>query len=438
MAAITKVGLTIRTGTEGTPSNDQNMSAFSVQNGSILTVDGGFGEKSGHLFPQMSNETIPPPCLAGMKIYAEAQQEFERIRKAHRTLAPTGCTPEFCQSGRATRINEPRVGRDRPLAEIQQEAVDFLSECREHNVIRSDRELDKRIKEALVQISHTAIVAEVTDHDGKKSTGLAGGTWYQEPVELEYGLRAAWRNARRCIMRSEHENLALCDLRQVQSSQEMARAILSGMTAAFNRGHILPTVFVFPPRQPGTRGPMIWNGQVLSFAGYRQKDGSILGDPLNADLTDSIIELGWTPPINKSRWDILPLVTMAQGDAPYLLELPMELKRTVQITHPRYEQEFRQLGLRWVVAPALSRLGFDIGGNQYTASPFIGWFMDAEIGVRNLADSFRYNVLPEVVKTLKLIDESDCSFDDLPEYMRTLALVRFTGVMGFGCKLTRN
>lgn len=48
---------------------------------------------------------------------------MDRIRAAHRTLAPTGCTPTFCQSGRMTSINEPRVGRDRPIAEIQQEAL---------------------------------------------------------------------------------------------------------------------------------------------------------------------------------------------------------------------------------------------------------------------------------------------------------------------------
>jgi nitric oxide synthase oxygenase domain/subunit len=445
MAAITKaIDLTIITGNEGESAHiENNTPTLPVQNGSIRAVDGSVIENSGDFVPQMlkgvsHDSSIPPQCLAGMKIYAEAQQEFERIRKAHRTLAPTGCTPEFCQSGRATHINEPRVGRDRPLAEVQQEAIDFLRECRDYNVIPSDGEVDKRIKEALVQISHTAIVTAVTDHNGNQSTGLAGGMWHQEPAELEYGLRAAWRNARRCIMRSEHENLALCDLRQVQSSPEMARTIVKGVTAAFNRGHILPTVFVFPPRQPGKRGPMIWNSQILAFAGYRQNDGSILGDPLNVELTDSIIELGWTPPVKKSRWDILPIVTMAEGDAPYLMELPIELKRTVQISHPRYEQQFRQLDLRWVVAPALSRFGFDIGGNQYTATPFIGWFMDAEIGVRNLADSFRYNVLPDIVKALQLTDESDREFDDQPEYMRMLALVRLMDILSSDTELITN
>ena len=46
--------------------------------------------------------------------------------------------------------------------------------------------------------------------------------------------------------------------------------------------------------------------------------------------------------------------------------------------------------------------------------------MDAEIGVRNLADPFRYNALPDIVSALdltngKLGDGCDI-FDDLPEY----------------------
>ncbi|KAL8951351.1 MAG: hypothetical protein Q9222_002670 [Ikaeria aurantiellina] len=354
------VGGTIDTGKSGFTASVVELPSH--DKGAVKATDG-----------LLEASALAPQCpLTGTKIYTEALTEYDGIRSAHRTLAPTGCTPDFCQSGRMTRINQPRVGRDRPLAEVQQEAVDFLRECRGYNIIPSDKALDERIRDALVQISNTAAVSSVTDRDGNVSQGLAGGTWYQHPKELEYGLRASWRNARRCIMRSEHEHLVLCDLRRVQSSREMARTIAKGMQEAFNRGHILPTVFVFPPRLPGKRGPMIWNHQIMAFAGYRQEDGSVLGDPANVELTERMIEFGWMPPVVKSRWDFLPLVTMAENDAPYMMELPNELRRTVRITHPRYEKQFGELGLRWVVAPALSRLGFDIGGNQYTASPFIG------------------------------------------------------------------
>lgn len=94
---------------------------------------------------------------------------------------------------------------------------------------------------------------------------------------------------------------------------------------------------------------------------------------MNASLTQSIIELGWTPPEFRTKWDLLPIVTMAEDDTPAITDLSKEDFPSIHIRHPRYELPFEKLGLRWASAPVLGRLGFDIGGVQYTASPFIGW-----------------------------------------------------------------
>ena len=55
-------------------------------------------------------------------------------------------------------------------------------------------------------------------------------------------------------------------------------------------------------------------------------------------------------------------------------------------------------------------------------------FMDAEIGVRDLADSFRYNVLPDVVKALGLTEgkfgDGIEDFQDLPEFEKLAMLSR--------------
>ena len=53
--------------------------------------------------------------------------------------------------------------------------------------------------------------------------------------------------------------------------------------------------------------------------------------------------------------------------------------------------------------------------------------MDAEIGVRDLADSFRYNVLPNIIDALgftrdKLHGDIEV-FEDLPEYEKLSMLV---------------
>ena len=53
---------------------------------------------------------------------------------------------------------------------------------------------------------------------------------------------------------------------------------------------------------------------------------------------------------------------------------------------------FAELGLRWIGVPAVSNMMLDVGGLEFTAAPFNGWFMNTEIG-RNLGDIDRYNKL---------------------------------------------
>jgi nitric oxide synthase oxygenase domain/subunit/sulfite reductase alpha subunit-like flavoprotein len=160
----------------------------------------------------------------------------------------------------------------------------------------------------------------------------------------------------------------------------------------------------------------------ILFTKYEISPDEILGDPAQAQSTKDIIALGWQPPNPQSRWDVLPLVAMAEGDEPAFATLPPELTQLIPIGHPMYPK-MAGLDLKWVKFPALSRLGFDIGGVQYTASPFIGWFMDAEIGFRNLADTFRYNALPDVAKAIGWSSRTH-TFEELSDHDRLLWLSR--------------
>ncbi|KAK2061950.1 nitric oxide synthase [Colletotrichum caudatum] len=352
-------------------------------------------------------------------------QEFANIRSRYPSLSSTGCTARFCQSGRMTHMDEERVGRNQSYAQVREDALDFLQQMHKDGLIDTAK-LHHRAHEVLQEIQKNSTEGKFTSSECGPETpvttnvGLVGGLWTQTFEELEFGLRMAWKHARKCIMRSEYGNLRLCDLRHVRTSKKMAETLIENLRVAYNSGEINPTVFVFPPRDINSRGPMIWNSQLLSFAAYEQSNGEILGDPANIELTNAIIELGWTPPRFRSQWDLLPLVTMAEGEEPVITELPKDAFPLVHIRHPKHP-ELETLGLRWVPAPALSRLGFSIGGVQYTATPFIGWFMDAEIGVRNLADSFRYNALPQVAKAIGLVDGD---VDDLPDYERLAVLSR--------------
>ncbi|PYH31484.1 nitric-oxide synthase [Aspergillus neoniger CBS 115656] len=325
--------------------------------------------------------------------------EFERILEKNPILAPTGCTEKFCQAGRLIHSAEPKVGENRPLEVVKNEAVAFLWQLWQEGIYTEDRYLERRAQ-VLEEIARSTKTTIVWDQECKR----VGKTsiWTQSAEELRYGLRLAWKNSRRCIMRSRYQGLGLCDLRHIHTSVGMATALLEEVTKAFNDGQIEPTVFVFPPKSVNGSGPRFWNKQVLNFAGvryplywirnpqYELEDGSIVGDPSNVKLTQDIIDLGWAPPRPKTPWDLLPIVAMAESDAPALVEVPDDLCRLIAIRHPDYPG-FNELGLRWYQFPALSRLGFDIGGVQY---------MDAEIGVRNLADMFRFDALPEVVKAI--------------------------------------
>lgn len=351
--------------------------------------------------------------------------EFQQVRAHHSVLASTGCTKDFCQAGRAVHTDEPRIGENRAIENVEKEAEGFLRELHREDFFDTVEAFEDRLKGVLSEIragSREGLIRE------SQKQGVVGGDWLQTPAELEFGIRRAWRNARKCIMRSHCDELKLCDLRSVTTSNEMASELVLNMCEAFNGGNVLPTVFLFPPHKVNSRGPMIWNHQVLEFAGYEMDDGSILGDPMSAALTKSIIELGWEPPSPRTRWDLLPLVVMADSDVPVMIEIPSPLCDLVHIQHPRYDSGFKKLELRWVAVPALTRLGFDIGGVQYTAAPFMGWFMDAEIGVRDLADTFRYNMLPDIARGLGLLDVShECAaedLEDLPEYERLSILSR--------------
>ena len=44
----------------------------------------------------------------------------------------------------------------------------------------------------------------------------------------------------------------------------------------------------------------------------------------------------------------------------------------------------------------------EVGGIEFEASPFNGWYMGTEIGARNLADESRYNMLPAIAKLIGL------------------------------------
>jgi len=224
------------------------------------------------------------------------------------------------------------------------------------------------------------------------------GTYEHTYDELVYGAKLAWRNSNRCLGRNFWQNLQLRDLRHLETEEEMFNAVVEHIKLATNNGDLRAMITIFRPD-----GRRIWNGQYFRYAGYRQPDGTILGDPGNVELTEQALKLGW-PGGPKTRFDYLPLIIQLPGKEPRWFEIPPEIILEVPLSHPRYEW-FQELGLKWYGLPAVSNMAFDIGGIQYTAAPFNGFYMGAEIGSRNFSDTYRYNMLPAIAERMGL----DCS-----------------------------
>jgi len=233
------------------------------------------------------------------------------------------------------------------------------------------------------------------------------GTYAHTTAELTFGARVAWRNSTRCIGRLYWRSLQVRDRRHVTTAAQLAGEAFAHLRVATNSGRVRPTLTVFAPTTPERPGPRIWNEQLIRYAGYRQPDGTVIGDPRYADFTSAVRDLGW-PGGPGTPFDVLPLVVQVPGEGPALFDLPRDVVLEVPLSHPRYPW-FSELGLRWHAVPAISNMCLEIGGVCYPAAPFNGWYMGTEIGARNLADVHRYDVVPVVARRLGLDTASERS-----------------------------
>jgi len=224
------------------------------------------------------------------------------------------------------------------------------------------------------------------------------GTYEHTYDELVYGSRLAWRNSNRCLGRNFWRNLQVRDMRHLETEEEFFKALVEHIKLATNNGDLRSSITIFRPDLE----IRVWNNLVFRYAGYRQPDGTILGDPANVELTDQALKLGWSGG-QRTRFDVLPLIIQVAGREPRVFEIPPEIIMEVPFSHPRYEW-FEELGLKWFALPAVCNMVLDLGGIQYPA-PFNGFYMGAEIGGRNFSDTYRYNMLPIIAEKMGL----DCS-----------------------------
>jgi len=216
--------------------------------------------------------------------------------------------------------------------------------------------------------------------------------------ELEHGARMAWRNSNRCVGRYFWDQLNVLDKRDAETAEEVFAELCDHIEFATNGGSIRPAISIFKPSKRGQRQVRIWNYELIRYAGYETENG-IVGDPDSVEFTKYCQSRGWEGA--ETNFDVLPLVIQVGTEEPTLFEVPEDIVFEVPLSHPEYEW-FADLGLKWYAVPIVSNMRLEIGGLQYTAAPFNGWYMSTEIGARNLTDEDRYDLLPTVAEHMGL------------------------------------
>nr|WP_246594243.1 nitric oxide synthase oxygenase [Evansella tamaricis] len=260
---------------------------------------------------------------------------------------------------------------------MEEEAVLFISKC--YKELGKGECIEKRMKEITQQIT---------------SFGYYEHTY----EEISHGAKMAWRNSNKCIGRLFWDTLHVIDARTNSKPSDIANSLFYHLESATNNGRIKPTLTVFQPKKSGEEQIRIWNHQLIRYAGYETSEG-IIGDPLSIPFTKECEKLGWRG--NRTNFDILPLVIETKEYGIHWFTIPEKYILEVDIEHPDYPS-VKDLGLKWYAVPAIADMKLEIGGIEYTAAPFNGWYMGTEIGARNFADKDRYNMLPKIASLLNL------------------------------------
>ena len=234
------------------------------------------------------------------------------------------------------------------------------------------------------------------------------GTWSPTTEELTHGARMAWRNSNRCIGRLYWKTLKVVDARHLDTPTEIFNALQQHIDFAFNDGQIRSVITIFrAKKQDEQSGPRILNHQLIRFAGHPKPDGSITGDPASVNFTEWCKNSGIK--FEGGPFDLLPQAIQWPSASAEIRQLHLPEKMLVNIEHPDYPW-FASMQVKWYGLPLISDMMLEIGGIEYTAAPFNGWYMGTEIGSRNLGDTSRYNLLPVIAEKLGLDTTDHRSF----------------------------
>lgn len=174
-----------------------------------------------------------------------------------------------------------------------------------------------------------------------------------------------------------------------------------------NGGALRPAITVFRPRQPNKSDLRVWNGMGIAYAGYiktstdnkGQSKEIKIGDQGNLEFTQFCQRLGWTSQMG--QFDVLPLVLSDDEGVPKFYNIPKELILKVPIQHPSIKA-INDMKLEWYALPFVTGLMLEVGGIEFPAAPFAGWYTSVEIGTRDLLEPNRFGLQEKIGQLLGL------------------------------------
>jgi nitric-oxide synthase, bacterial len=266
-------------------------------------------------------------------------------------------------------------------------------------------DLDRRLRECTEFFSQPELAHLPAErHTAALDEFALTGRYEHTTEELLIGAKLAWRNHARCVGRNHWRTLKLIDARHAVTAAALAEACWEHLRVATNGGALQSVITIGPRPLPDGREFRILSPQLIRYAGYRNEDGSVTGDPWHVALTEQVTKMGWKG--EGTRFDVLPLLISVPDEPLQWFEVPEDLVLEVPLEHPNYKW-FAKLGLKWHAVPAVSNMDLEIGGLTYPCAPFNGWYVSTEVGARNFSDEDRYDMLPTIAKKLRLDMSSD-------------------------------
>ncbi|XP_041456958.1 nitric oxide synthase, endothelial-like [Lytechinus variegatus] len=292
-------------------------------------------------------------------------------------------TTNLSRDGKADSVTSPT--RQKPPPRSQDEKIRLAREFIDQYYAHAQRS---------GTVSHERRLYEV------QTSIKESGSYHLTEAELIFGAKSAWRNLPQSRCRIYWNKLQVFDARKVTNSRDMFEMLCKHLLYSTNKGNVRPAITVFPPRKgDGQTDFRIWNSQLIGYAGYRQPDGSVLGDPSNLAFSEVCQTLGWRS--DRTRFDVLPLVLQVNGEDPEVFEIPRELVHEVELSHPELRW-FVDLKLKWYSMPSYANFMLDVGGIQFPACPINEWYVASDIANNALCAPKRYDMLRMIADRLGL------------------------------------